>query len=298
VRDGDEIVVCGEYIDVGAPVVLWYDPGGYSAYRNGPFFRSEGERGLRYTPGREVEDPALARRAAEEGWTPELLREAVDQFVIHYDVCGTSRRCFDVLQDQRGLSVHFLLDIDGTIYQTLDLKEQAWHARQANRRSVGVEIAQIGARTAADVGVLDAWYPTDAQGPYLQLPEAMGDGGVRSAGFVGRPARPERMRGEVNGVELVQHDFTPEQYRSLAQLSAALQRALPRIALDAPRDASGAVSQSVLSEQEFEAWSGLIGHHHITLEKTDPGPAFDWERVLREAQAARLPIRAGQRSAG
>ena len=286
VRDGDEIVVAGEYFEVGAPVVLWYDPGGYSAYRNGPFFRAEGEGGLRYTPGRRVDDEELLARTREEGWTLENLREAVDQFVIHYDVCGTSQKCFDVLQDQRGLSVHFLLDVDGTIYQTLDLKEQAWHARQANRRSVGVEIAQIGARTRDDLHVLDAWYPVDEQGPYLQLPESFGDGGVRTANFQGRPARPERFEDVVNGVDLVQHDFTPEQYRSLGLLTAALHRALPRIALDAPRDATGAVSQDVLSDDEFAAWSGLIGHHHVTSAKTDPGPAFDWERVLEEARAA------------
>jgi len=37
-------------------------------------------------------------------------------------------QCFKVLHDHRDLSVHFMLDLDGTIYQTLDLKERAWHA--------------------------------------------------------------------------------------------------------------------------------------------------------------------------
>ena len=79
------------------------------------------------------------------GWDLPLLQNVVNQFVIHFDVCGTSRRCFEVLQDRRVLSVHFMLDIDGTIYQTLDLKERAWHATVANTRSVGIEIANIGA---------------------------------------------------------------------------------------------------------------------------------------------------------
>ncbi|MEM9559092.1 MAG: N-acetylmuramoyl-L-alanine amidase, partial [Planctomycetota bacterium] len=35
--------------------------------------------------------------------------------------------------------------VDGTIYQTLDVTERAWHATKANSRSVGIEIAQIGA---------------------------------------------------------------------------------------------------------------------------------------------------------
>ena len=38
-----------------------------------------------------------------------------------------------------------MLDLDGTIYQTLDLKEGAWHATVANGRSIGIEIANIGA---------------------------------------------------------------------------------------------------------------------------------------------------------
>ena len=40
-----------------------------------------------------------------------------------------------------------MLDLDGTIYQTLDLKEGAWHATDANGRSIGIEIANIGAFT-------------------------------------------------------------------------------------------------------------------------------------------------------
>jgi N-acetylmuramoyl-L-alanine amidase len=32
-RQGDEIVVCGQLVHTGAPVVTWMDPGGYDAYR-------------------------------------------------------------------------------------------------------------------------------------------------------------------------------------------------------------------------------------------------------------------------
>src|SRR6187551_479485 len=32
-RSGDEIMVCGQLVHTGAPVVLWTDPGGYDAYR-------------------------------------------------------------------------------------------------------------------------------------------------------------------------------------------------------------------------------------------------------------------------
>src|SRR5258706_9492659 len=32
-RSGDEIVVAGQFVHCGTPVVLWMDPGGYDAYR-------------------------------------------------------------------------------------------------------------------------------------------------------------------------------------------------------------------------------------------------------------------------
>ena len=67
-------------------------------------------------------------------------QETVDQVVLHYDAAGTSRRCFEILHDVRGLSCHLLLDVDGTVRQTLDLALRARHATVANDRSVGIEI--------------------------------------------------------------------------------------------------------------------------------------------------------------
>jgi hypothetical protein len=63
-------------------------------------------------------------------------------FVNHWDVCLNSRSCARVLW-QRGISVHFCIDNDGTIYQLLDTQHAAWHAgnRTWNHNSVGVEIS-------------------------------------------------------------------------------------------------------------------------------------------------------------
>jgi hypothetical protein len=161
---GDSIVACGERFRIDAPVVLWSDPGGYDAYSTELRFPAsppaEPPQGLRYAPGRKRPDGTGATRA--DGLA--ALRGVVDQFVVHFDVCGTSRTCFQVLQDRRKLSVHFLLDIDGTIYQTLDLAETAWHARQANPRSVGVELAHIGAYPPGDASALEEWYVVDDRG--------------------------------------------------------------------------------------------------------------------------------------
>jgi N-acetyl-anhydromuramyl-L-alanine amidase AmpD len=36
----------------------------------------------------------------------------------------------------------------------------------------------------------------------------------------------------------------------------------------------------MLTDEEMTNFSGLLGHWHITTRKIDPGPAFDWDRLL------------------
>ncbi len=299
-RTGDEIVVAGQFVHTGTPVVTWLDPGGYDAYRverrfsaltNADWASSQAEGRALTTPNRyglrrAGLSPAELERVRGGGWDLATLTNVVDQFVIHFDACGTSRQCFKVLQDLRGLSVHFLLDLDGTIYQTLDLKERAWHATTANSRSVGIEIAQIGAYPPDQAGPLDEWYARDAEGRVrITIPERFGDGGLRTPGFVGRPARSERIRGHVQGRELEQYDFTPEQYEALAHLTAALCRVFPKLKCDYPRDAAGQIVSHRLPDEELQRYEGLLGHCHIQTNKVDPGPAFQWDRVIGEARA-------------
>ena len=70
--------------------------------------------------------------------------QVIRQFVVHHDGCQDSRTCFQVLHNERGLSVHFLIDNDGTIFQTLDLVDCAFQAAGVNEISVGVELANRG----------------------------------------------------------------------------------------------------------------------------------------------------------
>jgi len=278
-RLGDEIVACGRLFHIGTEVVLWSDDHGYDAYRQDAFFPDE----LRGRPP--LEGPRYGARSRScEGL--DELRACVDQFVLHYDVCGTSRQCFKILHDHRKLSVHFLLDVDGTIYQTLDLRERAWHATKANDRSVGIEMAHIGAYPRKDHRMLVDWYGHDAGGPFVRLPAWMRPTGL-PPGFVGRPARPEAVRGTIGGQELWQYDFTPQQYAALARLMAGLATVLPRIRLEAPRAADGSVAGATLSDAEFTAFTGVLGHYHVQANKSDPGPAFDWDRALGAARALR-----------
>jgi N-acetyl-anhydromuramyl-L-alanine amidase AmpD len=298
-RKGDEIVVAGQLFHTGTRVVLWTDPGGYDAYRTERRFAPLDQADFA-TSQKEVKDlsapnrynlrkgdltDAEIERVRGGGWDLPLLQRVVDQFVYHYDVCGTSRQCFKILHDMRGLSVHFMLDVDGTIYQTLDLKERAWHATTSNSRSVGIEIANMGAYGNAEKSPLGDWYAKDADGKTrLTIPESFGDGGLLTKGFVGRPRLNEAVVGTVQGRQLTQYDYTPEQYAALIKLTAALCKVFPKMKCDYPRDADGRLALQKLADDELRQYAGLIGHWHIQTNKVDPGPAFDWDYIVANAR--------------
>jgi N-acetylmuramoyl-L-alanine amidase len=298
-RQGDEIVVAGQFVHTGARVVTWMDPGGYDAYRverrfspidKADWKTSQAEvKGLdmpnRYNlRSRGLTDEEI-ERVRGGGWDLPLLQRVVDQFVIHFDVCGTSRQCFKILQDMRDLSVHFMLDLDGTIYQTLDVKERAWHATSSNSRSVGIEIANMGAYPVNGRNPFAQWYAKEPDGQArITIPKQFGDGGIRTKNFVGHPARPETVTGTVQGKELIQYDYTPQQYQALIKLTAALCKALPKIKCDYPRDAAGKLVLQKLPDAELDAYQGVIGHFHIQTNKVDPGPAFQWDYVISNAR--------------
>lgn len=286
VRTGDEISVCGYLFHTGARVVLWNDTGGYDAYRlHRRFDPGADEKGptqnpdrlARYGSFRRGLPDAIRTRVEQSGWALSDLRKVVDRVVVHYDACGTSQRCFEVLHDIRGLSAHFLIDVDGTIYQTLDVKERAWHAGEWNDRSIGIEIAHIGAHP--DRTVLDEWYVPDEDGRLRIDPEKLAPSHPTKE--VHRPVDDTLHRGVINGHDLVQYDFTEPQYRALERLLVTLCRVLPAIPPTVPRDADGAIVPVVFGEDTPGREAGIIGHFHGSEEKVDPGPAFDWERIER-----------------
>ncbi|HEY0969300.1 MAG TPA: N-acetylmuramoyl-L-alanine amidase [Opitutaceae bacterium] len=301
-RKGDEIMVAGQLFHTGTRVITWMDPGGYDAYRVERRFSPYAESGWeqsqeavkeltspnRYGLRAAVLDPETIERVRGGGWELAQLQAVVDQFVVHYDACGLSKICFNVLHDHRGLSIHFMLDLDGTIYQTLDLKERAWHATTSNSRSIGIEIAHVGAFAPGDTQTTDRWYGRRPDGgTVITIPASVGDPRIHTPGFIGRPARGEPVTGVMQGQTLVQYDFTPEQYAALIKLTAALTTVFPKITLDAPRGPDGRVLTTKLPDDELAAFQGVIGHHHIQANKIDPGPAFDWDRVIDGAKALR-----------
>ena len=299
-RTGDEIIVCGQLVHTGTPVVMWMDPGGFDGYRVERRFASmadsdwaDSSKAVKElkTPNRYgLRKASLTDEQIEQvrggGWPLDLLRDKIDQFVLHYDVSGTSRQCFAILHDHRDLSVHFMLDLDGTIYQTLDLKERAWHATIANDRSIGIEIANIGAYGLKGNNPLADWYRKDPQGhTRVVIPLALGGGKyLHTSNFIPRPARELAVIGKVQGTTLQQYDLTPQQYQSLIHLTATLCTVFPKLKCDYPRDAKGALIIQKLDSEQFANYQGILGHYHVQSGKVDPGPAMQWDYLVNEAR--------------
>lgn len=180
-------------------------------------------------------------------------KRGVRLFVNHWDVCLSSRSCQTVL-DKRGISVHFLIDNDGTIYQTLDMQHGAWHAgsERVNRASVGVEIS-------------NAYYPK-----YQDWYKRNGFG-----------ERPIVSGARVHGEEL--DDFTgfyPQQIEALKALWKAINTSAG-VPLQAPTNQFGTTSKGYEQDTKYGKFSGFISHYHVSKEKIDCA-GLDIKKILDE----------------
>lgn len=165
----------------------------------------------------------------------------IRQFVVHWDVCLSSSICFDVLK-KRKLSVHFLIDNDGTIIQTMDLNHKALHAgnKIVNRHSIGVEMS-------------NAYYPK-----YNKW--------YKRKGFGERPIWKDV---KVHGTTLQPFlGFYPVQIKALKALNEALINA-KLIKQDVPLDNNGELETSVVPSAVSGEFRGTCAHYHITRRKID-----------------------------
>jgi len=256
---GSAIVAAGQPFDVGRTVVLWNDEQGFDGYQT---------RCIDQTGGCcDAESPRYGVRKGMTQRTLENLQAVVSQFVLHFDGCVNSRSCFKSMHNRTrpgggsgcGLSAHFMIDTDGTIYQTLDLAERAYHAEQENSISVGVEICNRGRYNPDEMHKLPAEWRT-------------------------RPRREV----VINGARYHAYDFRPEQYDALVALTRTLLRIFPRMKPEVPERNGEIILETLPDPLSFH---GIVGHLHVDLDKRkwDPG-ALDWKRILRALQGFVFPV--------
>jgi len=182
-------------------------------------------------------------------------KRKIRYFVNHWDVCLSSKSTQSVL-DRRGISVHFLIDNDGTIYQTLDLQHAAWHAgsSRTNRPSVGVEI------TNAYYPKYQDWY--------------------KDHGFGERPIIDDAW---VHGNKLDPFlGFYPKQIEAAKALWKAINGAIG-VPYETPESQFGKTSTKYEQKVAYGDFTGFVSHYHINKGKIDCA-GLDLKMLLDEVK--------------
>ena len=162
-------------------------------------------------------------------------------FVNHWDVCLNSTSCQSVL-DKKNISVHFLIDNDGTIYQTLDMQHGGWHAGKdkVNRASVGVEISNAYYPKYQD------WYVRNGYGERAMVEGATVHGSTLDPFMDFYPVQIEALK----ALWVAIHDSTAVEYK-------------------APLDSNGNTSTVYEQSVAYGSFAGFISHYHVSKQKID-----------------------------
>ncbi len=216
---------------------------------------------------RRAKDPMMGknwgvRRDADKKELKTLTQlveaKAISMVVLHTDLLPAANACFATLIG-RSLSTHFMIDWDGTIYQGLDVRLTALHAMAANSTSIGIDLNN------EMPNLLEPDQARQFKG-YDKQHAAQGEQFLRF--------ESQTMR--LNGFKVRSYGYTDAQYQALIELLKVLTQQL-KIPAQVPVDDAGAVIPSMLENPAFE---GIVAHWHLKASRWDPGPGFDWERML------------------
>ncbi len=252
------IIVCGQELELAGDVkVVRYkeDPAwSYEAMRaTHPEFRF-------FYPRLDKEGQPITELAR--------LKDAVNKIVLHTDVCRTGADCFRALAEQ-GLSSHFIIDWDGTIYQTCDPMHTCLHAGEVNKLSIGFDLNNVLPNLATK-GYSSVTYA----GEMAMVPGVTGIDDPQSPYY--RPRGTKRK--VINRIDCMSYGYCDAQYTSFLAVLKALLKVLPSVKPYPPMDESGQVILGVIDD--FLGFSGIMAHWHISATRWDPGPEFDWDRMV------------------
>lgn len=220
--------------------------------------------------------------------TGHFIRESPpptkEKIVLHF-TAGNLQSDIRQLTHPNHVSVSFIIARDGTIYRLFSSKDWAFHLgrgakggnRTQSRKSIGIELSNYGPLTERE-GMLETCYSrlkdprTGKIGPkdlYCSLMD------TKEYILLDTPFRKTRYFAE----------YTHEQYESLVRLLRYLTATydIPRAFLPLP--------ERYEATDKVTDFHGILSHVNFRSSgKWDIGPAFDWDRVIQQTQAATIPI--------
>ena len=161
-------------------------------------------------------------------------RKVTRAIVVHFTGgIGDHTQVFRTLTE-RGLSVHFVVDADGLIFQHCDTRWEAQHCKGANDFSIGIEVVCPG-------------FPPSS---HEQPPRTI-------------------VKETIHGIDRELTAFYPTQTESVLALVDALctHYAIP---MRVPMRGTD-VESTVVPDALLATWRGVLGHNQVSCAKVDPG---------------------------
>ncbi len=187
----------------------------------------------------------------------------IEMIVVHFTASGTCAGVISWFKNpQSGVSAHYVIDHDGGIVQLVKDGDTARHAGlpedlvrndtiRPNSRSIGIEIVNWGPLTKED---------------------------NRYYNWLGK----EHLGGVVEVGGSYWEPYTAAQYESLIELVTYLSQRY-NVPHRYPPLGPGTYYERA---QDLADFKGILGHSAINRGKSDPGPHFDWDRLMTGLRSA------------
>lgn len=187
------------------------------------------------------------------------------KIIVHYTMGYLKGDIASLTKDK--VSVSFVLGRSGNIFNLFDTKYWSYHLGPGtvggntamSKECIGIEISNIGPLKKIGDNLVTTYSDSDI---YCGLDETQ---------FYTK--LPNKYRGYDYYAK-----FTENQYTNLVKLIKYLcgQHNIPKKFLDA------AERYNVLSVPKFTGFTGIATHVNCRTDKTDIGPAFEWNRVIED----------------
>jgi N-acetylmuramoyl-L-alanine amidase len=181
----------------------------------------------------------------------------IEMIVVHFTASGSGTGTVSWFKNpQSRVSAHYVLDRDGKILQLVKDGDTAWHAGlpedlvrndviRPNPRAIGIEIVNWGSLEKKDNKYYN-WTGNEHLGQVIEAGSKYWE------------------------------PYTEAQYESLIGLVSYLCKR-HSVPIQYPALGPGTYHEKA---QDLADFKGILGHSAINKGKSDPGPHFDWDRLM------------------